>query len=421
MKRSRMAGKRNKADSTETSPPKKAKPSKEASSVRRPKVAGTAKQAKRKLAAKRRVAAKSSYDFPEPMPVGEVLADMQKGNWKLGKSIGRGGFGELYLAQRTLKQMSEDEDKEANYVVKIEPEGNGPLFTEIHFYTRVGKAETIQTWCKSHRLSIGVPCYVAHGKHTKRGKSYRFLVLPRLGDDLEKLFVKCGRIFSAKTVCQLALTILNSLEYLHEHEYVHADIKGSNLLVESVKGACEQVYLVDYGLVSRYTIGGKHREYKEDPRKAHDGTVEFTSIDAHNGVAPSRRGDLEILGYVLLQWSCGQLPWEVNLSNKDYVKKEKQNLMENLDSRLSSCFSTGRCPGELLEYFKYVKGLLHADKPDYGVIRRIFRNALRRQGHHNDGVYDWNVSSPLVQKHGKKMKRVKAGDSDAKSKPKSKP
>lgn len=100
---------------------------------------------------------------------------------------------------------------------------------------------------------------------------------------------------------------------------------------------------MDYGLVSRYTIGGKHREYKEDPRKAHDGTVEFTSIDAHNGVgqllmvgynmmnhvvthcaAPSRRGDLEILGYVLLQWSCGQLPWEVNLSNKDYVKKEKQ-------------------------------------------------------------------------------------------------
>lgn len=68
----------------------------------------------------------------------------------------------FYLAQRTLKQMSEDEDKEANYVVKIvlcccnckerewltlfwcdkEPEGNGPLFTEIHFYTRVGKAET---------------------------------------------------------------------------------------------------------------------------------------------------------------------------------------------------------------------------------------------------------------------------------------
>ena len=69
-----------------------------------------------------------------------------------------------------------------------------------------------------------------------------------------------------------------------------------------------------------------------------------------------------------------------------------------LNIPLNSLITMLSLAGELLEYFKYVKGLLHADKPDYGVIRRIFRNALRRQGHHNDGVYDWNVSSPLVQK-----------------------
>lgn len=45
-----------------------------------------------------------------------------------------------------------------------------------------------------------------------------------------------------------------------------------------------QVYLVDYGLAVHYTCDGKHRTYKEDPRKAHNGTVEFTSRDAHSGV-----------------------------------------------------------------------------------------------------------------------------------------
>lgn len=45
-----------------------------------------------------------------------------------------------------------------------------------------------------------------------------------------------------------------------------------------------QIYLVDYGLATKYLPGGEHRQYKEDPRKAHDGTVEFTSIDAHKGV-----------------------------------------------------------------------------------------------------------------------------------------
>jgi len=28
---------------------------------------------------------------------------------------------------------------------------------------------------------------------------------------------------------------------------------------------------------------GTHKEYKADPRKAHNGTIEFTSRDAHRG------------------------------------------------------------------------------------------------------------------------------------------
>lgn len=42
--------------------------------------------------------------------------------------------------------------------------------------------------------------------------------------------------------------------------------------------------MIDYGLAFRFMQDGKHKEYKEDPRKAHDGTVEFTSRDAHKGV-----------------------------------------------------------------------------------------------------------------------------------------
>ena len=46
-----------------------------------------------------------------------------------------------------------------------------------------------------------------------------------------------------------------------------------------------QVYLVDYGLAYRYRPDGQHKEYKEDPRSQHDGTLAFTSIDAHKGVS----------------------------------------------------------------------------------------------------------------------------------------
>ncbi len=87
---------------------------------------------------------------------------------------------------------------------------------------------------------------------------------------------------------------LEGLEFLHESEYVHADVKGSNLLIDIVRP--ERVYLVDYGLAYRYAPEGSHKEYKKDPRKAHDGTIEFTSIDAHDGVCKLYSGLPLILG-----------------------------------------------------------------------------------------------------------------------------
>lgn len=42
---------------------------------------------------------------------------------------------------------------------------------------------------------------------------------------------------------------------------------------------------------------------------------------------PSRRGDLEILGYCLLQWASGKLPWEDKLTDKGKVAREKNELV----------------------------------------------------------------------------------------------
>ena len=45
-----------------------------------------------------------------------------------------------------------------------------------------------------------------------------------------------------------------------------------------------EVYLVDYGLAYRYMADGVRKAYKEDKKRTHDGTIEFTSRDAHHGV-----------------------------------------------------------------------------------------------------------------------------------------
>lgn len=51
-----------------------------------------------------------------------------------------------------------------------------------------------------------------------------------------------------------------------------------------------QVYLADYGLSYRYCPKGVHKEYKENPKKSHNGTIEYTSLDAHRGLGETSAG-----------------------------------------------------------------------------------------------------------------------------------
>lgn len=61
------------------------------------------------------------------------------------------------------------------------------------------------------------------------------------------------------------------------------------------------------------------QENGPDARRAHDGTMEYTSRDGHTG-AHWRRSDLESLGYNMVHWLTGTLPWLDNVSNGELVE-----------------------------------------------------------------------------------------------------
>uniref|UniRef100_A0A8C5N5C0 Serine/threonine-protein kinase VRK1 n=1 Tax=Leptobrachium leishanense TaxID=445787 RepID=A0A8C5N5C0_9ANUR len=334
----------------------------------------------RKAPAKRKLA--------EEFTPGEVLTDSAKKQWKLGSSIGQGGFGRLYLADvSSSKAVGPD----APYVVKVEPSDNGPLFSELKFYMRAAKPDLINKWTSSHKLKyLGVPRYWGSGLHQKNGNGCRFMVMDRFGKDLQKIFEDTGKRFPHKTVLQLGLRLIDILEYIHEHEYVHADIKASNLLLHHKNP--DQVYLVDYGLAYRYSPQGVHKEYKEDPRKCHDGTIEFTSVDAHKGVSPSRRGDLEILGYCMIQWLCGQLPWEDDLANPQYVADSKIRFGDEVPSLMEKCFPGKMKPDEIAQYLVAVKELSYSAMPAYQRLRDILSQGLKSLGSQDDGKLEFSLA-----------------------------
>lgn len=324
----------------------------------------------------------------EDFPPGEVLTDNAKKRWKLGTAVGKGGFGLLYLAN---EDSSGSVGADAPYVIKVEPSDNGPLFSELKFYMRAAKPDLIVAWMKSRKMDyLGVPKYWGSGFHEKSGKRYRFMVMDRFGTDLQKKFEGNGKKFPRKLVLQLGLRLLDILEYIHEHEYVHADVKASNLLLSYSNP--NQVYLVDYGLAYRYSPEGVLKEYKEDPKRCHDGTIEFTSIDAHKGVSPSRRADLEIMGYCMIQWLCGRLPWEDKLQDPVYVRDSKLRCKDNIDEFMKSCFPEDK-PVELAKFMQEVKSIGYSDKPDYAKFRAILQQGLKSIGVTDDKKLDFTLSA----------------------------
>lgn len=269
---------------------------------------------------------------------------------------------------------------------------------------RNAKKDDIEKFMKEKKLKqLGMPVFIGSGSEEIEGMKHRFLVMPRYGQDIWKIFLEQNRKFPLHTVYRLGIQLINILEYIHTATYVHMDLKGANILLGYGKGGDEQVYLLDYGLACHYST----KDYKADPKKAHNGTIEYTSRDAHNGV-PTMRGDIEILAYNLIEWAGAKLPWTTPaslLTKPAEVQKLKEKFMSELDKSIKAAFGSLTVPSQLAVFMKYVGSMEHDTKPDYAKIRGMFESGLKDLKASNSGKLEF-ISKTSVAAAKSPMKRA---------------
>lgn len=284
--------------------------------------------------------------------------------YKLGRKIGSGSFGEIFLATHV--------DTFEIVAVKIESRQtkHPQLLYEAKLYNILQGGSGIASikWC-------GVD-----------GED-NILVIDLLGPSLEDLFVYCGRKFSLKTVLMLADQMLTRIEFMHSKGFLHRDIKPDNFLMGLGRKA-NQVYAIDFGLAKRYRDPNTNRHITYRENKNLTGTARYASCNTHLGIEQSRRDDLESLGYVFLYFLRGSLPWQ---GLKAATKKQKYDKI--CEKKLSTpievlCKSH---PVEFASYFHYCHSLTFDQRPDYGFLKRLFRDLFTREGYEFDYVFDWTI------------------------------
>ena len=299
----------------------------------------------------------------------QLLNTTVKDRYQINSELGKGAFGNIYLAV----------DKEKNIEVALKVEKINPNLVLRKEYDTLKELEG----------GIGIPRVYDFITHNDKN----IMVFEKLGKSLEFFKNYVPRHLSLKTVLMLSQQMITRVQYLHNSGFIHRDIKPENFTM-GLDLRANQVYIIDFGLAKRY-IESSGNHIKMISGKKLTGTARYCSIWTHEGLEQSRRDDLEVLGMNMIYLLKGDLPWQGlpgNNKNEKYsniYRKKKSTTIEMLCANL---------PNEFKDYLRYCRILDFDQIPDYVYLKRILKQLFFKLKYTYDLKFDWMIQNEEEKK-----------------------
>jgi hypothetical protein len=155
------------------------------------------------------------------------------------------------------------------------------------------------------------------------------------------------------------------------------------------------LYVIDFGLSKRFRHSktGIHIEYRDG--KELTGTARYASISTHLGIEQSRRDDLESVGYIMVYFLKGSLPWQ-GLKAKN--TEEKYEMIQNVKVNTTLNTLCKDLPQEIGDIINYTRGLAFDETPDYNKIKLTIKRLIEANEFKMDFLYDWVLKTNKEKK-----------------------